>query len=110
MQVLRTLFWVLLAVVAVVFAVNNWTVVPVRLWAGLTAEIMLPALLAIVFLVGWLPTWLLLRASRWRLKSRLATSERQIAELRGPVSAEPPQTLPAPAPSGVPTAVPPGVA
>ncbi|RHW17088.1 LapA family protein [Sphingomonas gilva] len=108
MQVLRTLFWVLLAVVAVVFAVNNWTVVPVRLWAGLTAEIMLPALLAIVFLAGWLPTWLLLRASRWRMKSRLTASERQLAELRGP-SAEP-TPLPAPAPSGVPTAVPPGVA
>lgn len=110
MQVLRTLFWVLLAVIAVVFAVNNWTVVPVRLWAGLTAEIMLPALLAIVFLIGWLPTWLLLRASRWRLKSRLATSERQIAELRGPVSTDPVLPQAAPAPSGVPTAVPPGVA
>lgn len=108
MQVLRTLFWVLLAVVAVVFAVNNWTVVPVRLWAGLTAEIMLPALLAIVFLAGWLPTWIVSRAARWRLKSRLATSERQVAELRAPPATVLPE--PTPAPAAVPTAVPPGVA
>ena len=109
MQFLRTLFWVLLAVVAVVFAVNNWTVVPVRLWAGLTADVMLPVLLLITFLVGFLPTWLWHRALRWRLGQRLTTSERQLAELRAPTDAE---RLPAapPAPGAVPSAVPPGVA
>jgi hypothetical protein len=45
MQFLRTLFWVVLAVVAVIFAVNNWSQVTINLWGGMQADAKLPVLL-----------------------------------------------------------------
>lgn len=82
MQFLKTLFWCLLAFVAAMFTRNNWTTVPVNLWGGLIAEINLPLLLLIVFLCGLLPMLAYHHAVRWRLRSRLATSERTIGTLR----------------------------
>ena len=38
MQVMRTIFWVLLAVALVLFAVNNWVRVDVRIWEGLVLD------------------------------------------------------------------------
>jgi lipopolysaccharide assembly protein A len=105
MQILRTLFWVLFAIVAVVFAMNNWRDVRLDLWGGLFLEIRLPVLLLVVFLLGFLPTFLWYRVIRWRLHSRLTTRERELAELR-PTSAEPMTTTPAivtAAPSTTPT-------
>jgi putative membrane protein len=82
MQFLKTLFWCLLAFVAAMFTRNNWTTVPVNLWGGLIAEINLPLLLLIVFLCGLLPMLAFHHAVRWRLRGRLATSERTVATLR----------------------------
>ncbi|RZF61227.1 DUF1049 domain-containing protein [Sphingomonas populi] len=82
MQFLKTLFWCLLAFVAAMFTRNNWTTVPVNLWGGLIAEINLPLLLLITFLVGLLPMLGVYHAARWRMRSRLATAERTIATLR----------------------------
>lgn len=79
MQFLKTLFWVLIAVVAVLFSSWNWHPVTVNLWANLQADIKLPVLLVIAFLLGWLPTWLILRAKRWALQRRLEALERQHA-------------------------------
>lgn len=87
MQFLRTLFWVVLAVVAVIFAFNNWTLVTVNLWAGLRADAKLPVLLFIAFLIGLVPTYVLHRATRWSLRRRLDTAERSLVELRA--AAEP---------------------
>lgn len=82
MQFLKTLFWCLLAFVAAMFTRNNWTTVPVNLWGGLIAEINLPLLLLITFLVGFVPMLGVYHAARWRMRSRLATAERTIATLR----------------------------
>jgi len=49
MQFLKTVFWVLVAVVAVLFASWNWHPVTVNLWANLQADIKLPVLLLIAF-------------------------------------------------------------
>ena len=82
MQFLRTLFWVVIAVVAVVFAIRNWTPVVVHLWGGLEADIKLPVLLLIAFLIGFLPWFLLHKATRWQLKRKLESVQRALEEAR----------------------------
>lgn len=79
MQFLKTLFWVLVAVVVVLFATYNWSPVTVNLWANLQADIKLPVLLLIAFLLGWLPTWLIMRARVWTFRRRFEALERQHA-------------------------------
>ena len=71
MQFLKTLFWVILAVVIVLFARANWTQVTVKLWGGLLADVKLPVLLLAAFLIGFLPTFLIYRGRVWALKRRL---------------------------------------
>ena len=61
MQFLKTLFWVLVAVVVVLFAVRNWTPVTLNLWGDIQADIKIPILLLIFFLLGFLPTWATMR-------------------------------------------------
>jgi hypothetical protein len=82
MQFLKTLFWVALAVAAVIFSFNNWEVAQVRLWNGLILDAKLPVLLLLAFLLGFLPPYILLQTSRWRLKRRLDATERALADLR----------------------------
>jgi len=110
MQFLKILFWCLLAFVAALFTYGNWNNVQIHLWAGLVAEVNLPLLLAVTFLIGFLPTLLFHHAVRWRLRSRLSNVERAIAELRTPEpapAAEPmiapgtPDPLPAPPPGAL---------
>ncbi len=88
MQFLKILFWCLIAFLAAVFTVGNWTTVPIKLWAGLVAEVNLPLLLLVTFLIGLVPMLLFHHAVRWRLRQRLASSERALAELRN--AAQPP--------------------
>ena len=82
MQVARTIFWVLLAVVLVLFAVSNWVPVEVCIWEDLILETKLAALVICAFLAGLVPMWLLHRATRWRLNRRIATLETTIAAQR----------------------------
>ncbi len=83
MQFLKTLFWVVLAVAAVIFAMRNWTPVTVNLWGGLLVDAKLPVLVFGAFLTGFLPTFAYHRATRWRLKRRLDSHERALADMRG---------------------------
>jgi uncharacterized integral membrane protein len=76
MQFLKTLFWVLIAVVVVLFASRNWSDVTLNLWGDIQADIKLPVLMLIVFLMGLLPTWLILRARIWSLRRRVEAVER----------------------------------
>lgn len=111
MQFLKTLFWFLLALVVAVFALGNWTMVTINLWAGLRAEVNLPFLLVLTFLAGLFPTLLYHHAVKWRLRQKLSTAERAIADLRGASAAPPPLHVVidgAPAPAAIPSAVPPG--
>ena len=76
MQFLKTLFWVLIAVIVVLFASRNWSDVTLNLWGDIQADIKLPILLLIVFLIGFLPTWLILRARIWSQRRRIEAMER----------------------------------
>ena len=76
MQFLKTVFWAFVAAVVALFAWVNWTPVTVNLWSDIQADIKLPLLLLVAFLIGLLPTWLVLRARVWSLKRRLETVER----------------------------------
>jgi hypothetical protein len=84
MNFLRTLFWVVVAVSLAIFANRNWGDVTVNLWGSLQADIKLPILLVITFLIGFLPPYLILRGKLWNLRRRLAIAERP------PVPAVPP--------------------
>nr|WP_294168547.1 LapA family protein [uncultured Sphingomonas sp.] len=72
MQFLRTLFWIVVAVFLAIMARNNWSDVTLNLWGTLQADIKLPLLVTLAFLLGFLPTWLTLRSRIWQLKRRLA--------------------------------------
>ena len=72
MQFLKTLMWVLIAVLLAIVASNNWRDVTVDLWSNLEADIKLPVLLLAVFLLGLVPIWLVMRGKIWRLQRRIA--------------------------------------
>ena len=84
MQFLRTLFWVLLAVTVVLFATRNWFDVTLNLWGDIQVDIKAPVLLAVMFLLGFLPTFLVYRARLWALRRRIEAQERQQATLASP--------------------------
>jgi len=75
MKIVRTIVWVLLLVLLVIFSVNNWNPVEVKIWEGLVLETKIPALAVIAFLVGLVPMWMLHRASRWNNERRIASLE-----------------------------------
>ena len=75
MHFLKTLFWVLVAVVVALFAKANWAPVTVKLWGDIVADIRLPLLLLIAFMIGWLPTWIIMRARVWSLNRRIEAHE-----------------------------------
>ncbi len=78
MRFLKTLFWIVIAVLVTLFAARNWRDVTVDLWGNLQADIKLPLLLFIAFLVGLLPTWLAFRAKLWTLTNRVSASQREV--------------------------------
>lgn len=82
MGILRTIIWVLLTVVLVVFAMANWGPVTVTIWPGQVLDTKLPVLILGAFLIGAVPMWIAFRTARWSMKRRLDTSERQLADLR----------------------------
>lgn len=88
MQFLRTLFWVVIAAFVAIIASENWRDVTLDLWGNLQADIKLPVLLIFTFLIGFLPTWLVMRGKLWRLKRRLEPAE-PVAPVPAPPSAPP---------------------
>jgi uncharacterized integral membrane protein len=89
MQFLKTLFWIALTVVLVLFAKANWTDATLRLWGGLEADVKLPVLVLAAFLLGFLPTFIVYRTRLWGLRRRLEPGERQVGVV--------PASAPAPA-------------
>ncbi|HVL30098.1 MAG TPA: lipopolysaccharide assembly protein LapA domain-containing protein [Sphingomicrobium sp.] len=75
MQFLRTLFWVMIAAFVAIIASENWRDVTLDLWGNLQADIKIPVLLLLAFLLGFLPTWLIMRGKIWQLKRRLMAEE-----------------------------------
>jgi putative membrane protein len=76
MQFLKTLFWVLIAVLVALFASRNWSDVTLNLWGDIQADIKLPVLLVVVFLLGFAPTWSLMRTRIWSHRRRIDAMER----------------------------------
>jgi len=76
MNFLKTLFWVVVAVLLAIFATRNWNDVTINLWANLQADVKLPFLILLTFLIGFLPPFLILRSRIWGLKRKLAMAER----------------------------------
>lgn len=92
MQFLKTLFWVLLAVLVALFSSRNWSAVTLNLWGDIEADIKLPLLLAILFLLGFLPTWIVMRTKVWALRRRLEGIDRSQPSdttMHPPIGAEP---------------------
>ena len=92
MQFLRTVFWVVLAVVGVIFSFNNWQIVSIRLWGDIIVDTPLPILLFVVFMLGLVPMLALYRATRWSLNRKIEAANRNLSESRAitePVRADP---------------------
>ena len=88
MQFLKTLFWVVIAVFLAILASRNWHDVTLNLWGDIQLDIKVPVLIGAMFLIGWLPTYLIYRAQLWRQRQRLINTERQQAVLRTQAPAE----------------------
>ena len=97
MGILRTIIWVSLTAVLVIFAMANWIPVTVTIWPGQVLDTKLPVLILASFLIGSVPMWIALRTTRWSMKRRLDASERQAADLRA-LAHRPVEPTPAPAP------------
>ena len=78
MQVIRTVVWVLVLVALVLFSINNWQSVEVKIWEDLILETRLPVLVIVSFLAGLLPMWLLHKGARWRLNRRINLLENTV--------------------------------
>jgi putative membrane protein len=100
MQFLKTLFWVLVAVILVLFAVANWEPVTLKLWADVLVDVKLPVLVIAAFLLGFLPTFIIYRARMWSLRRRFEPLERTIS-----IAPPRPAASPAPRPVSVPAPV-----
>lgn len=84
MRMLRTIFWIVVVAVLAAFTAANWQPVEVRIWEGLLLETRLPVLVIMAFLLGLVPTWLLYRATRWRLTRRIASLETSLGAKAAP--------------------------
>ncbi|MDQ4420895.1 LapA family protein [Sphingobium sp. DEHP117] len=89
MQMLRTIFWVVVAVALALFTKANWEAaapiipgrVAVKLWGDAVMEARLPILILFAFLLGLVPTWAWGSAVKWRLRRRLASAERALESI-----------------------------
>jgi hypothetical protein len=74
MQIVRMIVWVLLLTALLVFSFANWNpAVDVTIWPNLVIQTKIPAIVIISILIGFLPTWLVYRANKWRLNRRMGT-------------------------------------
>ena len=94
MQFLKTLFWVLIAVAVALFSFRNWFDVTVNLWGDIQADIKLPVLLLVAFLIGFAPTWSVMRTRLWSHRRRIEAMERsRLASLPADAPREEPETV-----------------
>jgi uncharacterized membrane protein YciS (DUF1049 family) len=78
MQVIRTIVWVLVLVALLLFSVNNWQDVEVKIWEGLILQTKLPALVLLSFALGLVPMWLLHKGASWRWNRRIGALENSV--------------------------------
>ncbi len=94
MQAIRTVLWVLLAIVMVAFIAINWVAVPVNIWPvadGTYLHFNWPIGLVVLvsFLLGLVPMWLLHKGARWRFNRRIGTLENSVRAASVSVPVEP---------------------
>ena len=97
MQVLKTIFWVVIAVALALFTKANWEAaspvlpgrVAVKLWGDAGMETRLPVLILFAFLLGLVPTWAWGQAVKWRLSRRVTSAERALESM----TAQPPRSI-----------------
>lgn len=85
MQAIRTIIWVMLAVLLTLFAVINSEIVAVRLLpgeGGTIAEMPLALVIVASFLIGFLPMFLAYRTAKWTGERKVRQQEETIAMLR----------------------------
>ena len=85
MHFLKTLFWVLVAVIVTFFAYRNWAPVTLNLWGDIQVDIKIPLLLLLFFLLGFIPTWLMVRTRLWSYRRRVDAFERSRASTVTPL-------------------------
>lgn len=100
MSFLKTLFWIVVAVILALFCFKNWTAVSIELWNGMILETKLPLLLGVTFLIGLLPPLLLWQAARYQLRRK--------AQEPGVLVVPPPSAAEPMGPAGPISTVPPG--
>ena len=81
MRFISTVLWAIAAVLVALFAYRNWGDVTLNLWSDLQADVKIPVLLLAFFLLGFLPTWLLMRARLWSATRRVEALERTRASM-----------------------------
>lgn len=97
MHFLRTLFWVIVAVAMLIFAVQNNESTTINLWGGLQADIKKWLLALGPLVIGFLPTWIIGRISLWR--QRKAASAAAQRAMEAPAYEVPSYQASAPVPS-----------
>ncbi|MGB3738608.1 MAG: LapA family protein [Pontixanthobacter sp.] len=81
MQIVRTIFLILLSIAVVGFVFLNWGEShPVRIWPGGPDNTIMfdwpVGFIALVFaILGFIPAWLLYRGTKWRLTRRIRSLE-----------------------------------
>ena len=100
MQIIRTIVWVILLIALLLFSINNWQNVEVKIWEGLILQTKLPALVLTSFLLGLVPMWLLHKGASWRWNRKIGTLENSVraASVSTPIVPAP-VAQPDPAPS-----------
>lgn len=82
MQVIRTIMWVVVTAALVAFMAMNWNPAAVNFWpleqGYLHFEWPVGIIALVFFLLGMLPTWLLSKASKWRLTRRIDALENSV--------------------------------
>jgi putative membrane protein len=89
MQIVRTIVWVLLLIVLLIFSINNWNPVEVKIWEGLVLETKIPALVVISFLLGLLPMWLLHRITAYSARRKITSLQTAALTASAPAVAPP---------------------
>ena len=79
MRAVKTIIWLVIAVLLVAFAYANPDVANVHIWPGLVWSPPTWALVIGALAIGFAPTWLIQSATRWRLARRIASLEATLA-------------------------------
>ena len=108
MQALRTILLLAITIVLVAFIAMNWNPVSVNFWplqpGYLSLEWPVGFIVLVSYLAGIVPTWLIARATKWRLNRRIATLENTVAaaSVSAPVATSTQLEAAAPAPAFTP--------